>query len=75
MRLLRGAEIGNLSLCMKYIVLENPILLAWQELAKYSPILIAAVKRYQSLGELAPYAKFTWKPEDVREFSTPRALP
>lgn len=70
MRLLRGAEIGNLSLCMKYIVLENPILLAWQELANYSPTLIAAVKKYQSLGESAAYAKFICKPEDLREFSS-----
>lgn len=70
MRLLRGAEIGNLSLCMKYIVLENPILLAWKELSKYSTALIAAVRRYQSLGDFAPYAKFICKPEDVKEFSS-----
>lgn len=70
MRLLRGVELGNLSLCMKYIILENPILLAWQELAKYSPTLIAAVKRYQSLGESAPYAKFICKPEDLKEFGS-----
>lgn len=72
LRMLRGAELGNLTLCLRYILLENPILLAWQELAKYSPDLVAAIKRYRNLGEDAPYAKFLYTPDQIPEFTSDR---
>lgn len=69
MVLLHGAELGNFNLANKYIVIENPILLCWAELAKYSTHLIAAIDKYQSLGEDAPFCKLLYHSEALPEFN------
>lgn len=69
MVLLHGNELGNFTLTNIYIVIENPILLCWAELSKYSAHLIAAVDKYQSLGEDAPYCKLLYSSKDLPEFN------
>lgn len=61
MVLLHGNDLGNFTLTDRYIVIENPILLCWAELAKYSFHLIATVDKYQSLGDDAPYCKLLYR--------------
>lgn len=69
MVLLSGAELGNFNLTNRYIVVENPILLCWAEMSKYSPHLIAAIDKYHSLGEDAPYCKLLYHSESLPEFN------
>lgn len=54
---------------MKYILAENYILLAWNELAKHSDKLIAAHKKWVSFGAMAPYCKLITEEKEVEEFN------
>lgn len=48
--LLRGAEMSNWSFISYWILLLNPDLVMWNELAKYLPHLCAAYAKYLSIG-------------------------
>lgn len=66
---LYGAEMTPFMQINKYIVCQNPILLAWNEVAKYSDKLIAAYKKFESLGDMGPYAKLMHASHELPEFN------
>lgn len=66
---LMGSEMSHFIFIVKYILVENPILLSWNELAKLTPKLYAAFSKWCSLGDNAPYCKLIYPPEQVSEFN------
>lgn len=68
--LLRGAEMSNWNFISYWILLLNPDLVMWNELAKYLPHLCAAYAKYLSIGNLAEWSKLILPPEEVEEFNS-----
>lgn len=68
MTMLSGTGITSFLFIEHWIVKLNPILLAWQELAKYWPAMSAAYKKYLSLGDDANYCKLLYPKEETEEF-------
>ena len=66
--MLSGTGITSFLFIEQWIVRLNPILLAWQELAKYWPALAAAYKKYLSFGEDANYCKLLYPKQETTEF-------
>ncbi|QXV86528.1 hypothetical protein QKU94_gp4 [Arlivirus sp. virus] len=66
---LQGSEMAMFILIYKYILCENPILLAWNELAKHTDKLIAAYDKWIKLGQMAPYCKLFCAEAEVEEFN------
>lgn len=64
-----GAEITNFIFIQKYIIVENPILLAWNELEKHVASLYAAYRKWVELGDQAPYCKMLLPSQDLPEFN------
>lgn len=69
MVLLNGAELGTFNLTNRCIVIENSILLYWAELAKYSVHLVAAIDKYQKLGDDALCCKLLYPSHQLPEFN------
>lgn len=69
MNLLKGAEISNFLFINRWILELNPWLLGWAELAKFVPDIKRANDKYISLGELAPYCKLLFPPQQLTEFN------
>lgn len=74
MILLAGFKMLNYMLIHKWILVKNAGLLSWQGLAKEIEHIIAAYRKYMSLGDSAPYAKLLYKPEELPEFHRDRLL-
>lgn len=66
--MLSGVGITNFLFIDHWIVVLNPILLGWEEPAKYIPNLIAAYKKFHALGKNAMYCRMLYKKEYLTEF-------
>lgn len=62
------AELTGFSMAYNEIVLKNPILLAWNGLAKHMPKFIAAINLFKSMGPEAPFCKFLYPSKDLTPF-------
>lgn len=66
---LSGTEMTQFLTILNYIVIQNPILLTWNELAKETPYLIDAYNKWLQLRDLAPFAKLAYPNRDTEEFN------
>jgi hypothetical protein len=62
------AELTGFGMVHSEILMKNPILLAWNGLAKHTPKLYAALTLFRRLGDDAPYCKFIYKPHELKVF-------
>lgn len=70
--LLRGSELTNFNFIRNWILVLNPELLCWNEMAKYIPFIQASVSKYNEIGDWADYCKLILPPEELTEFVSPR---
>lgn len=62
------AELTGFSMAYNEIVLKNPILLAWNGLAKHMPKFISAINLFKSMGQEAPFCKFLYPSKELTPF-------
>lgn len=66
------SELTGFGMVYDWILIRNPILLAWNQLAKHFPHLKAAIRTYQSFGDDAPFCKFLHRSEELTVFQHSR---
>lgn len=64
----RFAELTAFAMVVEYILTKNPVLLAWNGIAKELSYLKSAVDKYRYLGPDAAYCKLLYPPEQLPEF-------
>lgn len=64
----RFTELTAFAMVVEFILTKNPVLLAWNGIAKELPYLKNAVEKYRSLGPDAAYCKLLYPPEKLPEF-------
>jgi len=66
------AELTSFSMVVEYILTQNPVLLAWNGVSKHVVYFKAALDKFRSLGNDAPYCKLLYPPEELTEFKGER---